>query len=106
IFFVDHQHKQPLSFSLSIRFSTSHQPCTYDESKMCKPALATALFSTILFLLGGVTSLVFGFLGMKIATYANARTTLEVRKGVGKAFITAFRSGAVMGFLLAANGQL
>ncbi|KAF2301411.1 hypothetical protein GH714_023900 [Hevea brasiliensis] len=47
-----------------------------------------------------------GFLGMKIATYANARTTLEARKGVGKAFITAFRSGAVMGFLLAANGLL
>ncbi|KAF2323152.1 hypothetical protein GH714_033684 [Hevea brasiliensis] len=31
--------------------------------------------------------------GMKIATYANARTTLEARKGVGKAFITAFRVG-------------
>ncbi|KAK6126916.1 hypothetical protein DH2020_039346 [Rehmannia glutinosa] len=43
---------------------------------------------------------------MKIATYANARTTLEARKGVGKAFIIAFRSGAVMGFLLAANGLL
>ncbi|KAL1299181.1 hypothetical protein HN51_043598 [Arachis hypogaea] len=73
---------------------------------MCKPALATALFSTISFLLGGITSLVSGFLGMKIATYANARTTLEVRKGVGKAFITAFRSGAIMGFLLVANGLL
>ncbi|KAK2969229.1 hypothetical protein RJ640_003463 [Escallonia rubra] len=43
---------------------------------------------------------------MKIATYADARTTLEARKGVGTAFITAFRSGAVMGFLLAANGLL
>ncbi|RWW55155.1 hypothetical protein BHE74_00038226 [Ensete ventricosum] len=43
---------------------------------------------------------------MKIATYANARTTLEARKGVGKAFIIAFRSGAVMGFLVAANGFL
>lgn len=87
-------------------FSTSHQPCTYDETKMCKPALATALFSTIAFILGGITSVISGFLGMKIATYANARTTLEARKGVGKAFITAFRSGAVMGFLLAANGLL
>ncbi|KAL2338436.1 hypothetical protein Fmac_012882 [Flemingia macrophylla] len=87
-------------------FSTSYQPCTYDRTKMCKPALATAVFSTVSFLLGGITSLVSGFLGMKIATYANARTTLEARKGVGKAFITAFRSGAVMGFLLAANGLL
>ena len=47
-----------------------------------------------------------GYLGMKIATYANACTTLEARKGVGKAFITAFRSGAVMGFLPPANGLL
>ncbi|GKE47865.1 pyrophosphate-energized vacuolar membrane proton pump 1 [Tanacetum coccineum] len=53
-----------------------------------------------------ITSIVSGFLGMKIATYANARTTLEARKGVGKAFVVAFRSGAVMGFLLAANGLL
>ncbi|KAF6165237.1 hypothetical protein GIB67_030419 [Kingdonia uniflora] len=36
-------------------------------------------------------SIFFGFLGMKITIYANARTTLEARKGVGKAFITAFR---------------
>ncbi|XP_031108787.1 pyrophosphate-energized vacuolar membrane proton pump-like [Ipomoea triloba] len=87
-------------------FSTKSRACTYDSSRMCKPALATAVFSTISFLLGAVTSVVSGFLGMKIATYANARTTLEARKGVGKAFITAFRSGAVMGFLLAANGLL
>ncbi|KAJ0007420.1 hypothetical protein Pint_30196 [Pistacia integerrima] len=87
-------------------FSTKSQPCTYDKQKTCKPALATALFSTVSFLLGAITSLLSGFLGMKIATYANARTTLEARKGVGKAFITAFRSGAVMGFLLAANGLL
>nr|CAB3467233.1 unnamed protein product [Digitaria exilis] len=85
-------------------FSTKSQPCTYSKGKDCKPALFTALFSTVSFLLGAITSLVSGFLGMKIATYANARTTLEARKGVGKAFITAFRSGAVMGFLLASSG--
>ncbi|KAL0429766.1 UNVERIFIED_CONTAM: Pyrophosphate-energized vacuolar membrane proton pump 1 [Sesamum radiatum] len=87
-------------------FSTKSQPCTFNKEKLCKPALATAIFSTVSFLLGAFTSVVSGFLGMKIATYANARTTLEARKGVGKAFITAFRSGAVMGFLLAANGLL
>ncbi|GMP34570.1 hypothetical protein CsSME_00007387 [Camellia sinensis var. sinensis] len=87
-------------------FSTKSQRCTYNPHQMCKPALATALFSTLSFLLGAITSVLSGFLGMKIATYANARTTLEARKGVGKAFITAFRSGAVMGFLLAANGLL
>ncbi|KAG8094973.1 hypothetical protein GUJ93_ZPchr0012g21060 [Zizania palustris] len=85
-------------------FSTKSQPCHYSKDRMCKPALANAIFSTVAFVLGAVTSLVSGFLGMKIATYANARTTLEARKGVGKAFIIAFRSGAVMGFLLAASG--
>ncbi|VAI71108.1 unnamed protein product [Triticum turgidum subsp. durum] len=77
-------------------FSTKGQPCTYSTGT-CKPALYTALFSTASFLLGAITSLVSGFLGMKIATYANARTTLEARKGVGKAFITAFRSGYGLG---------
>ncbi|XP_073056305.1 pyrophosphate-energized vacuolar membrane proton pump-like isoform X1 [Primulina eburnea] len=87
-------------------FSTKHRPCTYDKEKLCKPAVVTAIFSTVSFLLGAVTSVVSGFLGMKIATYANARTTLEARKGIGRAFIVAFRSGAVMGFFLAANGLL
>ncbi|CAN6469102.1 unnamed protein product [Victoria cruziana] len=87
-------------------FSTQSEACTYNPSKLCKPALANAVFSTIAFLLGALTSVLSGFLGMKIATFANARTTLEARKGVGKAFIIAFRSGAVMGFLLAANGLL
>ncbi|KAI3761505.1 hypothetical protein L1987_51922 [Smallanthus sonchifolius] len=87
-------------------FSTKSQQCTYDIHKTCKPALATALFSTVSFLLGAITSVLSGFIGMKIATYANTRTTLEARKSVGKAFIIAFRSGAVMGFLLAANGLL
>ncbi|XP_072952631.1 pyrophosphate-energized vacuolar membrane proton pump-like [Typha angustifolia] len=87
-------------------FSTKSQPCTYSKDKYCKSALANAIFSTVSFLLGAITSLISGFLGMKIATYANARTTLEARKGVGRAFIVAFRSGAVMGFLLAANGLL
>nr|CAB3451388.1 unnamed protein product [Digitaria exilis] len=87
-------------------FSTRTHPCTYSNGTECKPALFNALFSTVSFLLGAITSVVSGFLGMKIATYANARTTLEARKGVGKAFITAFRSGAVMGFLLASNGLL
>jgi inorganic pyrophosphatase len=73
---------------------------------MCTPVLATAGFSTISFVLGAVTSMVYGFLWVKIVTYVNARTTLEARIGGGKAFIIAFRYGAVMGFLLAATGLL
>ena len=49
-----------------------------------KPALATAMFSAVSFMLGAITSVVSGFLGMKMATYANVRTTLKARKGVRK----------------------
>ncbi|KAH9318012.1 hypothetical protein KI387_019781, partial [Taxus chinensis] len=69
-------------------------------------ALANAIFGTVSFLLSSMTSVLSGYLGMKLATEENARTTLEARKGVGKAFVIAFRSGAIMGFLLAANGLL
>nr|PNR61668.1 hypothetical protein PHYPA_000091 [Physcomitrium patens] len=87
-------------------FSFDRQPCDYDQTKSCPSSIASAFFSTVAFILGALTSTLSGYLGMKIATYANARTTLEARKGVGKAFAIAFRSGAVMGFLLAANGLL
>ena len=35
---------------------------------------------------GAISSILSGFIGMKIATYANARTTLEARKGIAAAF--------------------
>lgn len=65
-----------------------------------------ATFSTIAFINGALTSIVCGYLGMKIATFANARTALEARKGVCEAFVVAFRSGAVMGFFLTSLGLL
>ncbi|KIY91312.1 hypothetical protein MNEG_16652 [Monoraphidium neglectum] len=68
--------------------------------------LKNGLFSTIAFVLGALTSCLSGYLGMKIATYANARTALEARRGIAPAFMCAFRSGAVMGFLLASLGLL
>ncbi|KAJ4768088.1 K(+)-insensitive pyrophosphate-energized proton pump [Rhynchospora pubera] len=87
-------------------FSTHKKPCAYDESKLCHSPVANAVFSCIAFILGALTSVLSGYLGMKIATYANARTTLEAQKGVGPAFIVAYRSGAVMGFLLASLALL
>ncbi|BBN09237.1 H+-translocating diphosphatase [Marchantia polymorpha subsp. ruderalis] len=87
-------------------FSTDLVPCTHDSAELCSAPLANAIFTTIAFILGALTSTFSGYLGMKIATYANARTALEARKSVGQAFIVAFRSGAVMGFSLAASGLL
>jgi len=70
------------------------------------PAVANGAFSTVAFLLGAFTSSLCGYFGMKIATYANARTALEARKGLKPAFQAAFRSGAVMGFILTSSGLL
>ena len=68
------------------------------------PALYNGAFSTLAFFVGAATSILSGFLGMKIATFANARTALEARKGIAPAFMCAFRAGAVMGFTLAGLG--
>ncbi len=62
--------------------------------------LHEGLFSAISFLAGAATSSFCAFLGMKIATLGNVRTTLQARLGLSQAFQTAFRSGAVMGFSL------
>nr|ADK36629.1 vacuolar H+-pyrophosphatase [Dunaliella viridis] len=68
--------------------------------------MQNGIFSTVAFIVGALTSVLSGYLGMVIATYANARTTVEARKGIAPAFAVAFRAGGVMGFVLAALGLL
>jgi len=64
-------------------------------------------FTTISFLLGALTSMVSGYLGMKVAVYSNVRTTVSAQKsGWTHCFNTAFRAGAVMGFALCGLGIL
>lgn len=65
------------------------------------PALYNGAFSTIAFLVGAVTSIISGWLGMTIATYANARTALEARKGIAPAFMTGVHRHPFLPFLLA-----
>nr|CAC44451.1 proton-translocating inorganic pyrophosphatase [Chlamydomonas reinhardtii] len=79
---------------------------TPEEGRTSADELRNGVFSTIAFALGGATSILSGYLGMQIATFANARTAVEARKGIAPAFMCAFRSGAVMGFLLSGFGLL
>jgi len=58
------------------------------------------------FLTGGFFSGLCGFLGMKTATYANARTANAARTSLDKALKVAFRSGAVMGLVVVGFGLL
>jgi K(+)-stimulated pyrophosphate-energized sodium pump len=59
----------------------------------------------IAYVFGATLSASAGFVGMRIATAANARTTEAAREGgIRKALPLAFRGGAVMGFAVAGLG--
>jgi K(+)-stimulated pyrophosphate-energized sodium pump len=60
--------------------------------------LNEGLYSAIAFIAGAVTSSCCAYMGMKIATLGNVRTTVQARIGISEAFRTAFDAGAVMGF--------
>ena len=58
------------------------------------------------FLTGGFFSGLSGFIGMKIATAANARTANACREGLNKGLRVAFSAGSVMGFTVVGLGLL
>lgn len=58
----------------------------------------------VAFLTGGFFSGLAGFLGMKTATYASARTANAARKSLNSGLQVAFRSGAVMGLVVVGLG--
>jgi K(+)-stimulated pyrophosphate-energized sodium pump len=58
------------------------------------------------FLTGGFFSGLAGFIGMKTATYASARTANAARHSLDKGLKVAFRSGAVMGLVVVGLGLL
>ncbi|MGI9607113.1 MAG: sodium-translocating pyrophosphatase [Acidimicrobiales bacterium] len=58
-------------------------------------------WASISYLLGAILSATAGYVGMTVATMANARTTQAAKDGPAKALPVAFRGGAVMGFAVA-----
>jgi len=63
-------------------------------------------FVPIAFLTGGFFSGLCGYLGMKTATYASARTAQGASISLNKGLQIAFRSGAVMGLIVVGFGLL
>ena len=55
-------------------------------------------YATIAYIVGSVTSMLCGYIGMKIATAANFRTTFKAINNLEGAFEIAYRAGTVMGF--------
>ncbi len=60
----------------------------------------------VAFLTGGFFSGLAGYLGMKTATYASARTANAARNSLNSGLTVAFRSGAVMGLVVVGLGLL
>ncbi len=63
-------------------------------------------FVPIAFLTGGFFSGLCGYLGMKTATYASARTAYGASHSLNRGLKVAFRSGAVMGMVVVGFGLL
>ena len=57
-------------------------------------------FTPFAFVSGGFFSALSGFIGMKIATSANARTAAGAQKSLNKGLKIAFSAGSVMGFVV------
>jgi inorganic pyrophosphatase len=50
-------------------------------------------YTTVAFLVGGLTSIVSGYIGMKIAVYTNVRTAKECSVDISNGFVVAYRGG-------------
>lgn len=58
------------------------------------------------FIVGSITSILSGYVGMMIATYANVRVAYNCTKSLEDGFAVAYRAGCVMGFFLVSLGLL
>jgi len=82
--------------------------CTVDMQEMSREATDEKPFNpstnfpytAAAFLAGCITSTIAGYVGMKIAVFANSRTTFGCCENVNTGFMAAFRGGQVLGFVL------
>lgn len=59
---------------------------------------AFRFYATAAYIIGAVTSIICGFIGMRIAVVSNYRTAYKAKTSLADAFRVAFRAGCVMGF--------
>ena len=74
---------------------------TVDLQEMSMEEYPTnAPYTAIAFLIGSITSIIAGYIGMRIAVYTNTRTTFGCCEETHIGFQAAFRGGQVLGFVL------
>lgn len=68
--------------------------------------LLTGVPTTIAFIVGAISSVICGWIGMRIAVFTNVRTTHQCWKDLSSGFVVAIQGGAVMGLSLVSIGVL
>ncbi|MFK8057824.1 MAG: sodium-translocating pyrophosphatase [Saprospiraceae bacterium] len=69
-------------------------------------ASSSSMLIGVAFILGAICSALAGFIGMRVATKANTRTTAAARTSLGRALEVAFAGGSVMGMGVVGLGML
>ncbi|KFG46504.1 V-type H(+)-translocating pyrophosphatase VP1 [Toxoplasma gondii GAB2-2007-GAL-DOM2] len=109
--------QQQLNMMKSISRCIADGAVTFLTQEFKYMAVYIVVFSSILgifvgiptmaaFVLGALTSILCGFVGMKIAVYSNVRTCHEAWMELGRGFQVALTAGSVMGFALVSLGCL
>jgi Na+/H+-translocating membrane pyrophosphatase len=73
---------------------------TVDMQEMTSDPPTNFPYTATAYIIGSVTSIAAGYIGMRIAVYSNTRTTFMCCRSVNDGFLTAFRGGQVLGFIL------
>jgi len=92
--------------AMSFLFAEYTYMAVYIVLFSCILAPFTGVPTTIAFVVGAVTSILCGYLGMRIAVYTNVRTTHECWRDLKSGFAVAIQGGCVMGLSLVSIGVL
>ena len=57
-------------------------------------------YTTVSFYIGALTSMLSGYIGMRVAVFTNVRTTWCCNNSISDGFYVAFKGGKVLGFAL------
>jgi inorganic pyrophosphatase len=67
---------------------------------LAEPHGLGTFWTTTAFLVGALTSIAAGYIGMRIAVVANIKTTKECAFSIHRGFVVAYKAGSVLGFML------